>query len=158
MYKSRVNGWWKHLQNLQMRKFRMRRQGWSKFDNFFTNRNQIIQSKQVAILVVAKIPRMSVVDLDVLGQGQCFREINHPHAGTVFGVNNQQTTANDFVFLEKVWILKIVFQCSKSIKNGKTDIFLSKKKWFQSFKYIVAFLNHVKVLVVFKVFANLIGK
>ena len=72
--------------------------------NILKTTDQIVQSQQVAVLVVSLLPYGRVVNVNIAGQWDGLRKVNHPDAGqTGRVVNQEQGTADDFVRREKGW-------------------------------------------------------
>lgn len=60
----------------------------------FERRYQIIKTNQVTVFVIADEPRGSVIDCDALRNLMSLSEVDHPHVGFAFVVNEQQRTSN----------------------------------------------------------------
>ena len=75
----------------------------------FKQIHQVVQTRQVAILVIADHPRVPMVYLNTVRQRVRLGKIDHPHVGLGMVVNQQQRTADqlkekknlNFIFLSQ---------------------------------------------------------
>lgn len=124
-------------------------------DNVLEQRDKIVETEEVAILVVAQLPRASMVDLHAGRHAHRLGEVDHPHARLVGRVDDQQTAADDFVALEEVGRLEESHQHLEARQYCGTCLGSRLEEGAQRLADIVAFLDHVQVLVVHHLLANL---
>lgn len=91
--------------------------------------DQIVQTEEVAILVIAQLPLSTMVDhtFALIGgsSGHGFGKVNHPNSCPLTVVDDQQATSNYFVMLEKGGFLKKFSQRFELVNDGCQNFILA---------------------------------
>lgn len=70
--------------------------------------NQIVQSEQVPILVIALHPEVAVIDLNMIWERVCLAKVNHPHTGLLWLImHKQKRAANNLEKKENIYCIII---------------------------------------------------
>lgn len=115
------------------------------------NGNEVVQSKEVSVLVVAQRPAAPMVNVHTLRQFERLRKVNHKDAHLFGRVNDEKAAADDFVLCKEGRVLEALSQLPQSADDGLAGFRFALKEGGQCARHLVALLYQVQVLVVFHI-------